>query len=140
MSDSPIFNVENASKIALNTLLEEISNEQLEKLGEKLMEKVKSHHSIYTAMDVLSEYVKDGLINPTVLFMETDDEYDALMLWKSAECSRYDFDDFTNEFYEEGGVGPQIPQWKREILQTDQNDIEINKRQSKLRIVPESER
>lgn len=128
--------VQNADKICLTTLRDISSRENLKKLQESLMENIRNHKSIYKAMDLLCYYIKDGIIIPTISFYNTDSEYEALMLWKASEKSDFCYDKFISLW---DGENP-IPGWKKSILQTNQNDIEINKRQSILKIIPESER
>ncbi|MDD4930709.1 MAG: hypothetical protein PHG66_00955 [Candidatus Colwellbacteria bacterium] len=100
------------------------------------MSKLRAHHSIYTIMDVLSYYIKEKLINPLDLFYGTEDRYEALMLWKASEGSEFYYDDFVECWDEEN----PIVSWKMEILNVHPSDIEINRRQDLLKIIPESER
>ena len=128
--------IKNVDKIALEVFRSLADEKLLDNVQFELMTKIREHNSIYTVMDILSHYIAEGLINPVDLFYETDDRYEALMLWKASEGSNFYREDFLSCWDEEN----PLLGWKREILSVHQFDIEINKRQGLLKIIPESER
>lgn len=127
---------ENTDKIALE-IFKDLADEQLLQFVQtELMHKLRDHHSIYTTMDMLSNYITCGLINPVDIFYNTYDHYEALMVWKAANGSEFRPSDFAECWDEEN----PIPGWKKNILSVHPDDIEINRRQDLLKIIPESER